>query len=306
MPEQVDVRDPIRITVFTPAYNRGYIIDKLYRSLQRQSFRNFEWVVVDDGSTDDTEQRMAEYMSEEKDFSVRYVKTTNGGKHRAINRGVKEARGELFFIVDSDDYITDDALEQIHGVEKSIPEEEKHHFAGVCGMKAYTMDRYIGTTFVGEYLDVTTLEREANHITGDKAEVFYTEILRRYPFPEFEGEKFLTECVVWDKIAADGYKLRFYNQIAVICNYLEDGLTRNSENLILKNPRGQGLYLSQSAKFGKLSGMEKWEAYLLYFYAFHHKLSFVKISKNLQINPVALWCGLVPIRILGKLRKNKE
>ena len=178
----------MRITVFTPAYNRGYIIENLYRSLQRQSYRNFEWLVVDDGSTDDTEQRFSSFMLEENDFPIRYIKTENGGKHRAINRGLKETKGELFFIVDSDDYIVDDALEWVDKTEKSLP-SDRSTYCGICGLRGYSLTEPIGSTFTGDILDIPSLERSKYQIEGDKAEVYYTDILRRYPFPEFEGEK---------------------------------------------------------------------------------------------------------------------
>ena len=100
------------ITVFTPTYNRAYIIENLYKSLQRQTFKDFEWLVIDDGSTDNTEELFASWTNEIS-FPVRYIKQQNGGKHRAINRGVKEANGELFFIVDCDDYLREDAVETI-------------------------------------------------------------------------------------------------------------------------------------------------------------------------------------------------
>lgn len=297
--------EAIRITVFTPAYNRGYIIEKLYRSLQRQTYRNFEWLVVDDGSTDDTEQKFASFITEKNDFPIRYVKTANGGKHRAINRGVKEAQGKLFFIVDSDDYIVDDALEWIDKMESSLPADRKN-FCGVCGLRGYSHTSEIGTTFSGDVLDITSLEREKYQITGDKAEVYYTDILRQYPFPEFEGEKFVTECVVWDKIAAAGLKLRFYNRISIICNYLEDGLTRSGGSIFLRNPKGFGLYLYQEGKYGKVSRKEKWESYLSYFYTYRRKLSFAEISENLHMNPVLLWCGFLPMRVLEKIRKDEK
>ena len=93
-----------KITVFTPTFNRAYIIENLYRSLQRQSYRDFEWLIVDDGSTDETDAVIAKWQKEGNDFPIRYFKKENGGKCRAINYGVDRAEGLLFFNVDSDDY----------------------------------------------------------------------------------------------------------------------------------------------------------------------------------------------------------
>ena len=92
-----------KITVFTPAYNRAHTLEKLYRSLQRQTFHNFEWLIVDDGSTDGTAKLVNNWQAEENPFPVRYVWQENGGKCRAINYGLELAAGELFFTVDADD-----------------------------------------------------------------------------------------------------------------------------------------------------------------------------------------------------------
>ena len=102
-----------KITVFNPTYNRAYIIETLYRSLQRQTYRDFEWLVVDDGSADNTKELFETWQQEDNFFPIRYVKQENGGKCRAINHGLELADGELFFTVDSDDYLTDDALEKV-------------------------------------------------------------------------------------------------------------------------------------------------------------------------------------------------
>ena len=291
----------MRITVFTPTYNRGYLIENLYRSLQRQTFHDFEWVVVDDGSTDDTEELFAAFAKEENIFPIHYIKTENGGKHRAINRGVQESSGELFFIVDSDDYLTDEALALIDKVEKTIPHQQNELFAGVCALRGYDEETLIGKTFQGEYLDITMLERGKYGIYGDKAEVFYTKVLKRYPFPMFDGEKFVTECVVWDRISADGLKLRFYNHIAIICNYRSDGLTAQGESLFYRNPKGWGLYLHQCVKYGKLNGLEKWSSYNKYYKILEKQNNLFEISRNLHINPFVLGLRIFGLRVFYKL-----
>lgn len=291
----------MRVTVFTPTYNRAYIIENLYNSLKRQSFRDFEWIVVDDGSTDNTESLFNEILAEENDFHIRYIKTANGGKHRAINRGVSEAEGEMFFIVDSDDYLTDDALLIIDNIESEIKTHDREEFCGICGLKGFSATQAVGTSFSGEYLDITVLEREKYKIRGDKAEVFYTHILKKYPFPTFDGENFLTECVVWDKIASDGYKMRFFNQIIYVCDYLPDGLTAHSSKLFVDNPKGYGLYLAQSSEYGKIKGIEKWNGFLDYFYQTRKTISFFEISRNLKINPIILWLRLLVMRVFYRL-----
>ena len=176
------------ITVFTPTFNRGYIIETLYRSLCRQTNKDFEWLVVDDGSTDNTQELIQSFVKEAL-IEIRYIKQPNGGKHRALNRGVKAAIGELFFIVDSDDYLADNALEQIAKHYDDIRDDAS--FAGVCGIRAFFSGKRIGGDCDFGILDCSSLDfRYKYHYKGDMAEVFKTEILRQYPFPEIEGEKF--------------------------------------------------------------------------------------------------------------------
>ena len=291
----------MRFTVFTPTYNRAYVIGNLYRSLQRQTFRDFEWIVMDDGSTDNTEALFASFMQEENDFPIRYEKVENGGKHRAINKGVSIAEGELFYIVDSDDYLPNDALQIINNIEQTVPQERKHLFAGVCGQKGLENQGEIGQTFSGEMLDITTLERSKYQIRGDKAEVYYTSVMKKYPFPEFKGENFLTECVVWDRIGADGYLLRFFNQVVMICEYLPDGLSSKGREIFLNNPRGYGLYLHQSIQYGKLTGLSKWNELLDFYGALRDKVRFVEMASYVRMNPFALWFRFLGLRVFYKL-----
>lgn len=291
----------MRITVFTPAYNRGYIIEKLYRSLQNQTFRNFEWLIIDDGSSDNTSEKIQSFIQDNNDFPIIFEKVENGGKHRAINLGVQKARGELFFIVDSDDYLTNTSLEIVDQVEKAIPKEQKKNFAGICGERGYSENEIMGTTFKGDVIDITSLERIKYGITGDKAEVFYTKVIKQYPFPEFEGEKFLTECIVWDRIAAAGYKLRYFNKIIYICDYLPDGLTMNSEKMFLTSPKGYGLFLYQEKLYHKMTGLKMWNQYLQYYYKLRNKYSFMQIARNVHMNPVILYFRLTGMKLFYKI-----
>lgn len=235
-----------KITVFTPTYNRAYIIETLYRSLQRQSYTDFEWLIVDDGSSDDTEELFARWSEEENPFPIRYYKQENGGKCRAINRGLELAQGELFFTVDSDDYLTDDALEKVACWEGELPKDQK--YCGYVGNRGTTPDSTPNRLFDGGYLDGTALDRYGV-VDGERAFVFYTEIHRKYPYPEFPGEKFLTEAVTWDLMAHDGYRMRFYNDIIWIWEYKDDGLTKAGYKVFLDNPQGTALFFRQKADF---------------------------------------------------------
>ena len=234
------------VTVFTPTYNRAYILGDLYHSLQRQTCMDFEWLIVDDGSADDTKALVASWQGEKNPFPIRYVYQKNGGKCRAINRGLKEADGRLFFTVDSDDYLTDDAIEKVIRWDGELPKDG--HFCGYVGNRGITPTQTPNRLFPGGYLDGTALDRY-DQVDGERAFVFYTEIHRKYLYPEFPGEKFLTEAVTWDLMAHDGYKMRFYNDIIWIWEYKDDGLTRAGYRVFLENPQGTGLFFRQKAEF---------------------------------------------------------
>lgn len=236
----------VKITVFTPTHNRAYIIETLYRSLQRQTYRDFEWLVVDDGSTDGTRALIEQWSREEKSFLIRYVRQENGGKCRAINRGLGLARGELFFTMDDDDYLTDDALEKIARWERELPKDGS--YCGFCGNLGTTPDVTPNRPLEGDYFDGSAFDRYGA-VEGERASVFYTDIHRRYLYPEFPGENFMTEAVTWNRMAYDGYKMRFYNDIIWIYAYKEDGLTRSGYDLFLNNPQGTGLFFREKAKF---------------------------------------------------------
>ena len=234
------------VTVFTPTYNRAYILGDLYHSLQRQTCMDFEWLIVDDGSADDTKTLVASWQGEENPFPIRYVYQENGGKCRAINRGLKEADGRLFFTVDSDDYLTDDAIEKVIRWDGELPADG--HFCGYAGNMGTALGVTTNRLFPGDYLDGTALDRY-DRVDGERAFVFYTEIHRKYLYPEFPGEKFLTEAVTWDLMAHDGYKMRFYNDIIRIWEYKDDGLTQAGYRVFLENPQGTGLFFRQKAEF---------------------------------------------------------
>lgn len=223
----------MKVTVFTPVYNRAHLIGKLKDSLVNQTVKDFEWLIIDDGSKDNIVEVVNEFQTEQTGFEIIFVSKENGGKHTCINMATDMARGELFFIVDSDDYLSGDAIEKVIKMYDSL--EDKSQFCGVAGVCVHENGKTEGTTFDGKYVDATSLEREKYNITGDKSEVFITDVIKRYKFPVFEGEKFLTENVVWLKMASDGYKIRWFNEPIYIFEYLEGGLTDLGKKDLLKN-----------------------------------------------------------------------
>lgn len=276
------------VTVFTPTYNRAYILPKLYASLRAQTSCDFEWLIVDDGSTDETERLVKEWLADNNKFHIHYYKQANGGKHRAINKGVQFAQGKLFFIVDSDDYLTPDAVETLITWEMQL-ENNGQKFCGIAGERASIKSgKIIGTpNNFGEYVDATALEREKYNIYGDKAEAFYTEVLKRYPFPEINGEKFITENVVWYRIANDGYLIRWYSKPIYMCEYREDGLTRQGNKLFANNPKGYALSVRERCKFRNVKKKEKIFAAYYFYEDMKDKMS---ASEAVQMLEFPYWC----------------
>lgn len=225
----------MKVTIFTPTYNRAYTLPALYDSLCRQSSKDFEWLVVDDGSTDTTEELIQSYIAESK-LDIRYIKQTNGGKHRAINRGVAEARGELFFIVDSDDFLLDNAVEVVLDEWRNLP---NNSYSGVCGRKIFFNGEKVGGNQNGyTVLDCSSREfRYKYHVKGDMSEVFRSDILKMFPFPEFKGECFVPEALIWDRVT-QYLPMRFFNTGIYCCEYLEDGYSRNFKKNLKANPKG--------------------------------------------------------------------
>jgi glycosyltransferase involved in cell wall biosynthesis len=226
------------VTIITPAYNRAALLPKLYASLKAQTSRDFDWLVIDDGSTDDTENVVSR-MKAEADFTITYVKKKNGGKHTALNLGIATISAELTFIVDSDDYLTPDAvstIRQFHEKYKSRLESDR-----ICGysfLRAYSD----GTVNTGEYpvdeaLDSFRNQRINNNLLGDKAEVYYTRILKKYPFEVFEGEKFMPEDAVWLKMSGP-FNMVHINRVIYTCDYLQGGLTRTGRRMKIFSPYG--------------------------------------------------------------------
>ena len=233
------------ITVLTQTYNRGYIIKKLYRSLLQQTDKNFEWIVIDDGSEDDTENIFQKIL-EKKKLNLKYFKKKNGGKHTALNIGIEKAKGEMLIIVDSDDYLMENAIKRIREESKKIL--DKKEIAGVSFRKIRISDnKIIGSTPLKyEYLDINSIDyRYKYKVSGDLAECFKLKILKEFLFPIYSGEKFVPEALVWNRIASN-YKMRFFNNEGLyMCEYLSDGYSQQFNQLRKQNPKAYKQYYKE-------------------------------------------------------------
>ena len=231
------------ISVLTPTYNRARTLPRLAESLSAQGFRDFEWLVVDDGSTDDT-TRVLEDLARSAAFPIRVIRTPNGGKHRALNRGIPEARGDWVYIVDSDDYLPVNALERIASLVSEAASQPG--CCGLIGLRGDTKGGVISSGLPAEPRFQTIIELSfRRHVTGDKALIFRKDSLLRFPFPEFDGEKFLTESVVWYRMGKEGLSLLVVDEILYECEYQDSGLSDKSLELRVRNPKGNLLYYSE-------------------------------------------------------------
>lgn len=223
------------ITIFTPSYNRAYILPQLYESLVRQTFRNFEWVVVDDGSSDDTEELVSGWIEDQK-IKIIYKKQENQGKHIAINTGVSIASGELFFIVDSDDYLTDDAVEKVTTFWNNRKAEAD--ISGIISYRKFHDERLVGTSLPKEVYRCKLRDTGSKYgSTGDKVVIYRTDVLRAHPYPKFEGEKFLGESFVFNQID-EHYDMLVLDDRLYYFAYQSDGLSQDFRKLYRNNPNG--------------------------------------------------------------------
>ena len=223
------------LTILTPSYNRGKLLKKCYNNLIKQTNKHFEWLIIDDGSIDDTQSIVDEFLKEDK-IQIRYIYKENGGKHTALNIGFKEARGELTIIVDSDDILVLDAVEIIDKTWSQY--RGSKDISSISFLRCYSNGDIIGDKFPSDYFISNHIDCRINMgIDGDKSEVYVTKILNKYQFPVFEGEKFLSEGIVWTQIGRS-YKCVYINKAIYITEYLDGGLTRSGRTLRIKCPLG--------------------------------------------------------------------
>ncbi len=209
------------ITVLTPTYNRADKLGRLFESLTAQTYRDFEWVVVDDGSVDDTPQLLAG-LAAGAPFPVRVFRKENGGRHTAYNLGVREAAGRLCAVIDDDDWYVPTALERLVHHWDRLPDPAR--FAEVQGHCMRPNGELIGTLFPTDEFDSDGLElAHVHHVRGDKIGIIRTDVLREFPFPEqFLG--YTEERIVWNRIASR-YRTRGVNEYLAYKEYLPTGIS---------------------------------------------------------------------------------
>lgn len=288
----------MKITVFTPAYNRSLYLPKLYESLKEQDSHDFEWLVVDDGSTDDTREIFEKIRANHVcDFPIRYIYKENGGKHTAINCGIAKAQGELFLILDSDDSLPRNAISDIVDQYKYVAQDPT--IGGVSGLMAHHDGKQIGSGYPKGCDVASSIEqRYTYNVTGDVAEVFKTTVFREFPFPEIQGERFCPEQLVWFRIAQK-YKLKCFNKIIYYRDYLDGGLTDNIVRIRMNSPVASMMCYSETNKLDNIPFLMKIKAAINYWrFRFCHK-------GNTNVNISNKWCFVIPFAYIMHIKDLK-
>lgn len=242
------------LTIFTPTYNRAYILPKLYQSLISQKNKNFVWLIVDDGSTDNTKE-LVETFKNENLIEIEYFYQENKGKHYAINTSLRHTKTDFFIVIDSDDFIGENAVEEIEILCRKIENDDQIAGFTIISFPTETpfdKEKYGKKEWISEGKITYDWEFQGEMVFG-----FKTKIHQKFLFPEFEGEKFCAESLVLRRIERE-YKILCTNKVLVFGDYLQDGLSSKFYHLLLKNPKGSLLNIKERFK-DPLSKPEQYE-----------------------------------------------
>lgn len=247
------------ITVFTPTYNRKYKLPQLYKSLCEQTCKDFVWLIVDDGSSDGTEELVRSWM-EDHELEIQYHYQQNGGKMRAHNKGAELCETEYFVCIDSDDYLSSPSVikDTLGFLEQNKELLERDDVSGVVSyrkMLSGSQGKF------PENVKLATLTELNAGYRGETTLMFKTDVLRLYPFPVVEGEKFLTENFVYDQLD-ERYKLLVFPYYSQDCEFHPDGITSNAWDVLYKNPKGYRMYYNQCIKLKKGSKSHNMRMYI--------------------------------------------
>ncbi|KPL93150.1 glycosyltransferase family 2 protein [Vibrio splendidus] len=232
----------MKISVFTPTYNRSESLARLYCSLKNQTYKNFTWVIVDDGSKDNTKQLVSEWISENL-LDIAYYHQPNSGKQRAYNVGIEQSKGDLFICIDSDDIYLEHAFERIVNVWSGI--QKKNEYIAISYLSKTFGQKLIGTKFPNDVTDEYHFNMHNYYnVKGDKGMAFDLKKLKRFVFPVFPNEKFMTEALLYNRMSLK-YKTRYINEELEVKEYMNDGLSSKYLSLLINNPCSSALYYKE-------------------------------------------------------------
>jgi glycosyltransferase involved in cell wall biosynthesis len=231
----------VRITVFTPTFNRADTLARAYRSLLAQTVTDFEWLVIDDGSAVDTSADIREWQ-QNSPFPIRYEVQHHQGKHCAHNTAVAHARGELFAVLDDDDALVPQALERLMLHWNSIPASRRDGFTGVSCLCMDQDSRLIGAPLPCDITDCRHYEIETRfHSAAERWGFHKTEVLRHFPFPVVPDEEYCPEGIVWNRIAQH-YLVRCINEPLRIFYRRPDTVSGRIRTVLMRSPHSARLY----------------------------------------------------------------
>lgn len=239
----------IILTIFTPAYNRAHTLLRTYESMCRQKNKNFIWMIIDDGSSDNTKELVESWIKRDNGFEIQYIYKENGGMHTAHNTAYANIKTELNTCIDSDDCLTDDAVELILNKWEAVREK------GYAGIVGYDIDmntgKVIGKDFPNRLTETTLSGYYEAGGSGDKKQVYRTDVINQYPkYPVFEGEKYVSLSYKYLLIDQD-YRLAVLNKPLVRVDYQEDGSSNSMLKQYLKNPKGFAFWRTVKMKYDK-------------------------------------------------------
>lgn len=224
------------LTVFTPAYNRAYSLPRTYESMKNQTCKDFIWLIVDDGSSDNTKELVDGWMKEDNGLEIQYIYKENGGMHTAHNTAYANIKTEINTCIDSDDAMTEDAVEKIL---KHWAKVKDKGYAGIIALDAeINSKKVIGKGFPEGLTETTVSGYYANGGSGDKKLIYRTDIINQYPeYPVFEGEKYFSLAYKY-RLIDQSYKMSVLDEIVCLVEYQQDGSTNNMIRQYYRNPKG--------------------------------------------------------------------
>ena len=280
-------------TIFTPTYNRADLLPRAYESICAQNFPDLEWIIVDDGSTDNTQEIVGEWMNQ-ADFPIKYFRQENSGRHIAINKGIELASGQLFVILDSDDWFTENSLERTKTAWGKIPVVERADCAGLWGLCASSDGQIIGEQFPDNDLLSDTIHLRYTHgVAGDKCHATRLDVRREFLFPDY-GERYCPPSLVWNRIARK-YKTCLVNEVLQYKEYQPGGLSAKGDTKIVASPKGFVTRNLELLKYNSsiLSSKNKKKIMSALIRAcFHANMSVV--AQLMMIKPKLLWVRSLP------------